>query len=1661
MSKLKQLAFAALALFSATFGAEAKSVIVDYYLGNEYKGTAVDYVTPYWAILGNSPVTFTLKNNPTGWKVSDWLVATSDLNMQMGACTPLGIGDVTSYTWTNLTSEVGTYALAVRFEPISYTIHFDAKGGEGEMEDLELAYGVSKQLSKNRFKLAGYAFTGWSLDEEAEVVDFADRATVYNLTDVDGDEITLYAVWKPNDYTVHFDANGGEGTMKDMGCVYGETAYLPESAFTCDGYEFAGWNTSANGKGTAYEDGAEILNLAEKPGETVTLYAQWSGVGYTVAFDGNGGAVGDGGTMSDQEFTFGVAQRLSKNEYVREGYVFAGWNSQKNGGGEVFADREKVKNLTDEPDGLVTLYAIWGKVAYTVEFYANGGEGAMYPVEYIYGSGESLPKSKYTREGYTFDHWCTKPDDSGDKYVDESDGSTLTSLTDVTVALYAIWKPNTYSVRFEANGGSGTMPEQEFTYGVKQRLSECAFKMPGAVFDHWNTSADDSGDSFADREDVQDLTAERDGLVVLYAQWRSGSYTIAFDPNCEEGEYSGHMDDQTFVYGKTQKLRFNAYARNSYNFDHWNTEPDDSGDSYEDGAAIAKLTPTVGDTVTFYAIWKGVSYTVKFYKNGGTGEMPDQTLVYGEKQALAKNDFMRDGWVFTGWNTKSDGTGDSYKDCEEVKNLADEEGAEVRLYAQWSDSVYYTIHFDANGGGGSMPDIPDVKYSDSVTLPLNAYTFDNHEFLHWQLEDDDSKTFDDGATVSGLTSKDGDIVTLHAIWVQRFYTVAFEPGDHGKGDPMPNQEFLFGEKQKLSKCAYEADGIYAFAGWKLKGDSSEKLYMDEEEVLDLASTHGETVTLVAQWNDERSDLSKAMHCDNLNWNNVEIKTVNGEILDVDDPYELNNRAREWVPREAAGAGYNPSGSCAETAEEKHMMLCASVTTNGTLSFYYKINSPDSNAKLTFAYSDVEDDFTSEAAIVDRFVFNLEKSTAWKKAEFDIDFADWQDYAGGDFPSKLYLHIKFTSNGTAQIDQMTWTEAPSLSTAPAIFRASPYVKVAKDGRGTVSFDSVDKRVVRGDAGAGDSGAADGAYSGQEERLIPGKGAVTPPRSWAVGKTVTWKATAEKGSVFSHWKGAFVDTLELSVNELRNPSLKFVVPLKFDPKGIEAEFVSVDSDCLGSLALSDETPLGVGIAAKGLEIVDDSKSYVSASVSGLPSGLKFDAKTMAIAGVPKTAGNFVLKVKAKNASGYQWTENLVLRVADASGYVQPYVAPVAPARTQYHPLTVISQDPKLGTVGGTGVYPAGKKVSISARPASGHVFAGWFCDEGFTEPMVFASGEYRKASQSVVVPEIRYLYARFVKADASVDSVVGIAASGSGLSAANRFKWRVGVAVGEDDGVECESLSLMSGSASGLPPGVRFDAARGRFTGAPTKAGSYMATIKVKNASKSSAELPVGIDVAALDDWAQGTFDGAVFVDGDGMVGVVQSLTVSAGGKISGKILMDGASYALSAPSFSLYDDADASYHAKLAGKKGNAAFTANLVLVSEEVDGVLRGAASASVEEAGWGVDIYAWQNLWKKNAKLKELAKAFAGAPDYEFTVDAQSTAFTAKTMLLKFAASGMVTASCSGRSCSTALVPDSDGRYMVFIYYPPKSGEFLAYSSWFLLDWDGKLFYAEEGLVP
>lgn len=169
-------------------------------------------------------------------------------------------------------------------------------------------------------------------------------------------------------------------------------------------------------------------------------------------------------------------------------------------------------NDVDAVNGTMTCttsYTVPALMNYTISYNANGGSGAPSSQTKWHGSNITISSTKPTRIGYSFQGWGTS---STDTSVDYAAGATYSNNASIT--LYAIWKANTYTVSYNANGGSGAPSSQTKTYGVNLTLSSTTPTLANYNFKGWGTSASSTTVDYA-AGDIYD----EDAAITLYAIW--------------------------------------------------------------------------------------------------------------------------------------------------------------------------------------------------------------------------------------------------------------------------------------------------------------------------------------------------------------------------------------------------------------------------------------------------------------------------------------------------------------------------------------------------------------------------------------------------------------------------------------------------------------------------------------------------------------------------------------------------------------------------------------------------------------------------------------------------------------------------------------------------------------------------------------------------------------------------------------------------------------------------------------------------------------------------------------------------------------------------------------------------------------------------------------
>ena len=294
-------------------------------------------------------------------------------------------------------------------------------------------------------------------------------------------------------------------------------SYIGIGCFKCGSqyYWVQGFSYKSNAKETRTSNKSVkvAVSLVTSVKTTVT-YTSSSTKYCTIKFQANGGK----GKMSNPKVKVGVKFKLKKNAFTRSGYVFRGWAASKSG--SVVVGNQGTGTPGNE--GTQHLYAKWAKKSYKVAFYANGGKGKMSKQKMTYGKSAKLRANKFTRKGYTFQGWAKS---KKGKVVYKNKKSVKNLVKNgKTVKLYAKWKKKSSSakyitVKFDPNGGTGSMPTMKYKVGKVERTPKNAFTRSGYYFVGWYEPVTDT---FWENQ-FRILTVEtyNNGCtsVTFYARW--------------------------------------------------------------------------------------------------------------------------------------------------------------------------------------------------------------------------------------------------------------------------------------------------------------------------------------------------------------------------------------------------------------------------------------------------------------------------------------------------------------------------------------------------------------------------------------------------------------------------------------------------------------------------------------------------------------------------------------------------------------------------------------------------------------------------------------------------------------------------------------------------------------------------------------------------------------------------------------------------------------------------------------------------------------------------------------------------------------------------------------------------------------------------------------
>lgn len=389
-------------------------------------------------------------------------------------------------------------------------------------------------------------------------------------------------------YTIMYNANNGSDAPSSQTKVQNVDVTLSTTAPTRSGYQFAGWNTNANGSGTSYAAGAVYSENSN-----VTLYAQWKQV-FTITYNANGGS----GAPSDQSKVQGDTITLSTNKPTKTGNTFTGWNTSSGGSGTSYA-----AGATYSADSSITLYAQWKPNVVTIKFNINGGtlkSSSPYAVDSngnVTRDGKPLHTMNYNdtiistglpnynnsswlniaKTGYTAvsnAEWkclsgnCIKSTYGQDNATYKASDFCNLNSGDCTITLGVNWTPAKIKITLNANGGTAGTSAIWYYYGINTFYSNeaCTTKITsitvptryGYTFNHYYGDGSSggnngeryiySGGTFAD-----DLVTDIYQSTTFYANWSESLIYRYVKPliglNCRSGAGSSYSIVTAFSCG--------------------------------------------------------------------------------------------------------------------------------------------------------------------------------------------------------------------------------------------------------------------------------------------------------------------------------------------------------------------------------------------------------------------------------------------------------------------------------------------------------------------------------------------------------------------------------------------------------------------------------------------------------------------------------------------------------------------------------------------------------------------------------------------------------------------------------------------------------------------------------------------------------------------------------------------------------------------------------------------------------------------------------------------------------------------------------------------------------------------------------------------------------
>ena len=564
------------------------------------------------------------------------------------------------------------YEFVALFEPITYTITFDAGNGAGTTSNQSGTYDTQGQLSATTLRKTNDSIEYFVVDKiilsdkteitNAEKVKVQNRGSFINLSKYDNSTVVLRAIWLNAKYQIKYNANVPEGAMledptvsgKMVDVVGGEDVVLPSDEFIVSGYKLKGWNTISATTSVLYKPGDTVYGLSRRDNEIVNLYAIWEEKVGTIVFDaGNRPQFTRSPMRTDQGS--GLITRFANNVlgnpfkyFIIKSITDADGNDLTLTESELYRKiyhGEKANTLLRESGQTVEIIAIYDETytlrlkgmnewdEYTQKQYVSTPE--YYDQKMYINDRATLSSPDFYVDGYKFEYEFT--DIFGQPNVKiGANVEALSNLPGDIVEYYAEFTPNTHSVKYdkgsdlaqEVNGGMPQVDNKEF--GKIYDVDPVRFTLENNNLEYFvvDKIVDKDGSPLPEKDVIRqkvtildgykNLTSVDGAVVTLKAVWNNVKYKVLFNPNVPNGyeldDKEQKIDALEFVGGEEKTIPDEEYKIKGFKFIGWGINANSTSAQFNKGDVLYGLGRNDGEVINLYAIWQSMTGTIAFVR---------------------------------------------------------------------------------------------------------------------------------------------------------------------------------------------------------------------------------------------------------------------------------------------------------------------------------------------------------------------------------------------------------------------------------------------------------------------------------------------------------------------------------------------------------------------------------------------------------------------------------------------------------------------------------------------------------------------------------------------------------------------------------------------------------------------------------------------------------------------------------------------------------------------------------------------------------------------------------------------------------------------------------------------------------------------------------------